>query len=404
MLAAIPKTVVSQSLSVQSPSPRVLGGFGPLLLALIASLALVYFASGVWAWGFAALIFFLGLGLSAMERRLTNIPLAQKQQQLNEALNTQASSFAYLNNVQELTSATLDRWSGHIEISRSQTEDAVTHLAQEFDTILARLGDALQQSQAATAGEGGVVAVIESARAELSAMLQALNGALDEKKTLLQAVSRLAELTDELKHMAGEVGEIAKQTNLLALNAAIEAARAGEAGRGFAVVADEVRKLSDLSGKTGLNIRSKVETAQMAMTDTLAAAAKMSQSDHDLVRDAESAIGRVLQRFNDTASTIAQSSKRLEEDSTVVHEQVEGVLVHLQFQDRVSQILHAVTADMARLGVLVADARAEVSAGQVPQPTDVGAWIRDLEKTYTTLEQYSEQKQTSTPVQSITFF
>ena len=130
----------------------------------------------------------------------------------------------------------------------------------------------------------------------------------------------------------------------------------------------------------------------------------MSQSDHDLVRDAESAIGRVLQRFNDTASTIALSSKRLEEDSTVVHEQVEGVLVHLQFQDRVSQILHAVTADMARLGVLVADARAEVSAGQVPQPTDVGAWIRDLEKTYTTLEQYSEQKQTSTPVQSITFF
>lgn len=404
MLAAVPKTNISQCGPVPEPMPRVLGGFGALLVALMASCAILYLSSGILSWSFSALIFGLGSGLTFMERRLTNFPLAQKQQQLQNTLSTQASAFAYLNNLQELTSETLDRWSGHIEISRAQTEDAVTHLAQEFDTILARLGDALQQSQAATAGEGGVVAVIESARAELSAMLQALNGALDEKKTLLQAVSRLAELTDELKHMAGEVGEIAKQTNLLALNAAIEAARAGEAGRGFAVVADEVRKLSDLSGKTGLNIRSKVETAQMAMTDTLAAAAKMSQSDHDLVRDAESAIGRVLQRFNDTASTIALSSKRLEEDSTVVHEQVEGVLVHLQFQDRVSQILHAVTADMARLGVLVADARAEVSAGQVPQPTDVEAWIRDLEKTYTTLEQYSEQKQTSIPVQSITFF
>ena len=404
MLAAVPKTNISQCGPVPEPMPRVLGGFGALLVALMASCAILYLSSGILSWSFSALIFGLGSGLTFMERRLTNFPLAQKQQQLQNTLSTQASAFAYLNNLQELTSETLDRWSGHIEISRSQTEDAVTHLAQEFDTILARLGDALQQSQAATAGEGGVVAVIESARAELSAMLQALNGALDEKKTLLQAVSRLAELTDELKHMAGEVGEIAKQTNLLALNAAIEAARAGEAGRGFAVVADEVRKLSDLSGKTGLNIRSKVETAQMAMTDTLAAAAKMSQSDHDLVRDAESAIGRVLQRFHDTASTIALSSKRLEEDSTVVHEQVEGVLVHLQFQDRVSQILHAVTADMARLGFLVADARAEVSAGQVPPPTDVEAWIRDLEKTYTTLEQYSEQKQTSTPVQSITFF
>ena len=297
---------------------------------------------------------------------------------------------AYLASLQQVAQAALARWHDHVGISRSQTEAAVGALAGEFASILDGLQHALLRSRQATAdsGEDSVVGVIGYARGELDRVLAGLNAALAEKQSLSQAVARLAQVTEELMRMASEVGEIAKQTNLLALNAAIEAARAGEVGRGFAVVADEVRKLSDLSGATGERIRAKVESAHAAMAEALAAAEHMARGDAVLVRDSEAAIGSVVARFDRVGSAMAQAARALEEDSAAVQSRIEGVLVQLQFQDRVSQILEAVRTDMARLTAQVAEDEARLAGGRVPAPIDVAAWIAALERTYTTLEQH----------------
>ncbi len=364
---------------------------GPVALATAAALGMASVALPLW-----------------IRRRQVAAQALRRAQDAAEAQARLAEREAYLFSLQHVAQAALARWRDHVGLSRTQTETAVGALAGEFAEILARLQHALQHSRqsGADAGADSVVGVIGFARTELDAVLSGLNAALAEKQTLSQAVGRLAQVTDELMRMASEVGEIAKQTNLLALNAAIEAARAGEVGRGFAVVADEVRKLSDLSGSTGQKIRAKVEIAHAAMAEALAAAERMGQSDAALVRDTEGTIGRVVQRFDHVGSAMAQAARELEDNSAAVQARIEGVLVQLQFQDRVSQILEAVRADMARLAEQVAGDEAALQGGRVPAPIDAAAWVAALERTYTTLEQHARRLDADTACAGgdITFF
>lgn len=378
-------------------TPRHGANFSAAWVGGIAALLLLVLANGPVAWASAAAILAVGISASLFPGRTQASGPLQRSPDRTKALQD------YTQSLRQLISETSARWSGHVDMTRIHTEKATTALAAEFDEIQSRLRDALEASQAATAGDQGVLGVIEDAKKELASIIGALKAALDEKQSLWDSVTSLSKLTNELKQMAEEVGVIARQTNLLALNAAIEAARAGPAGRGFAVVAGEVRTLSGLSAKTGQSIREKVETADATMKKALAAANQMSQSDRLLVDNSEAAINSVLSRFNQTLSALVETSNRFEEDGSIVKNQVEEAIVHLQFQDRVSQILTAVRGDMERLIALIAGDEFGMD-GRTPSPIDVERWIRELEATYTTLEQQTLNAGEAETPREITFF
>ena len=152
-----------------------------------------------------------------------------------------------------------------------------------------------------------------------------ISDAADEIRHIAEGIDRVAgvmttlgEQSQEISSIVQVIKDVADQTNLLALNAAIEAARAGEAGRGFAVVADEVRKLaerttkatSDISGLIG-NIQASSQSAVGAMRETVEqvkSGCELAEQAGKSIVEIRQAAGEVVHVVADIASSIAEQS------------------------------------------------------------------------------------------------
>jgi len=283
-------------------------------------------------------------------------------------------------------------WSRQIEVARSQTEEGIIGVSSRFAAIVEGLQSSVLAAQQATGGVDGsscVVSVLAQSEADLLAVNRSIDESLQKISVMVHDVSALTSYTEELKKMATNVAEIATQTNLLALNAAIEAARAGEAGRGFAVVADEVRKLYSLSSDTGKKMAEKVNIINSAITGVIATAESFAEDDRRTVVEAEKTIRKVLANFESVTNGLCESSEMLRRESDGIREEISDALVHLQFQDRISQILSHVCNSLNQLHAHIRQHFSEREQGST-SVIDATRWIDDMALGYAT----SEQKRT----------
>lgn len=142
-------------------------------------------------------------------------------------------------------------------------------------------------------------------------------------KTTASIISSLAQRTEQIGEIAQVIDDIADQTNLLALNAAIEAARAGEQGRGFAVVADEVRKLAERTTKATKEIADTIKTIQKEAKnadDSMVEAGQSVDMGMKLTADVADILSDILNVNNKVADMISQVAAASEQQSATAEE------------------------------------------------------------------------------------
>lgn len=177
---------------------------------------------------------------------------------------------------------------------------------------LQAVGDAQNASEAAVAGSGVV-----------SSTIAGMEKIAERVRNSSKTVGALGERSDQIGAIVATIEDIADQTNLLALNAAIEAARAGEQGRGFAVVADEVRALAERTTRATREIGDMIKAIQVetkgAVQEMESGVVEVEQGTRDASRSGE-ALQEILSRINDVTMQINQIATAAEEQTATTGE------------------------------------------------------------------------------------
>jgi len=283
-------------------------------------------------------------------------------------------------------------WCTHLQTAQTQMRDAINDLLRGFDDILVQLDTLIGGPD----GHGGVhrsddsrAAMLAQCEQQLRQLLQTFDGFVQSRETMLGSVRTLTQASGQLGSMAEDVSMLARQTNLLSINAAIEAARAGPSGRGFAVVAAEVRRLSAESGETGRRIGSQVSDFSTAIQRALHQAQQTTEADTRAMHASEDTINQVVQQVDGAVSQLHERAAEQTAQGELVKDQVQRLLIAFQFQDRVHQIMDQLRGSMA---AAVESLNSDLRQGRIP---DADAWKALLDTGYTTAEQRAVSRGTT---------
>ena len=205
---------------------------------------------------------------------------------------------------------------GHQRDETDQTASAINEMTSSISEVSQSVNESAARADEANTATSEITQTASRSSQAIDRLNHSVEGVGD-------AVSALGEATDEIGSAAQLITDIADQTNLLALNAAIEAARAGEQGRGFAVVADEVRNLASRTRESTERIHEIIGNFKQQVQSSLQAteASKgIAREGLESVQETETKITEVAGHIDDIASQAIQMASAVEEQSQVAEQ------------------------------------------------------------------------------------
>lgn len=191
---------------------------------------------------------------------------------------------------------------------------------------------------------------LESSYKEAERYADTAENSRESMEALMGAMARISEASEKIGNIISEIESIASQTNLLSLNASIEAARAGDAGRGFAVVADQIRTLAEQSAKSAVDSRNLIEASIYEVGEGNKIAAKASDSLKEVV-DGVQSIAENAKKMSDVSTSQAAG---MEQADVAIARIAEVVQANSATSQETSATSEELTAQATTLSEMVA--------------------------------------------------
>ncbi len=278
---------------------------------------------------------------------------------------------------------TINDTSVQVSSSAQETQATAMHLAEAAEHQATEIGSATDRineiagsirhvsrnsAQSAEVAQRSVEIATNGADV-VRQTIQGMDNIRDQIQETSKRIKRLGESSQEIGAIVELINDISEQTNILALNASIQAASAGEAGRGFAVVADEVQRLAERASNATKRIEGLVSTIQ---ADTNEAVSSMEETTTEVVQgarlaeDAGTALGEIERVSNDLAELIRNISNAAEQQSNAASNISETMTTIQSITAQTSQGANQTASSIGNLAQLATNLRRSVADFKLP--------------------------------------